>query len=167
MYFLGGEEKKYVEEKHTGSGSCGCCHDCSNCLFCLTLERKSGRCCADHLLLGRIRNGPHLQLPRHCGQLHLRIYPIVDLAHVLLRTCAHLYKRIFGEERRRSMFKKATLGAVFAVAGMFAVTAYFVSPSSAKADDAAPITTYSAGSANGPICSCPADPGNCICAITQ
>jgi hypothetical protein len=67
----------------------------------------------------------------------------------------------------RNMLKKTTLGAVLAVAGMFAVTAYFVSPSSAKADDVAPITSYSAGNANGPICSCPVPVGNCICAFTQ
>jgi len=65
------------------------------------------------------------------------------------------------------MLKKTTLGAVLAVAGMFAVTAYFVSPSSAKADDVAPVTTYSAGNQNGPICSCPSGVGNCICAFTQ
>lgn len=65
------------------------------------------------------------------------------------------------------MLKKTTLGAVLAVAGMFAVTAYFVSPTSAKADDAAPITSYSAGYAMGPICGCPVTVGNCICAFTQ
>jgi hypothetical protein len=71
------------------------------------------------------------------------------------------------ETRRRNMLKKTTLGAVLAVAGMFAVTAYFVSPSSAKADDVAPVTTYSAGSVIGSICSCPTGVGNCVCAFTQ
>jgi hypothetical protein len=63
------------------------------------------------------------------------------------------------------MLKKTTLGTVLAVAGMFATTAYFVSP--ARAADVEPITSYSAGTANGPICSCPVPVGNCICAFTQ
>jgi hypothetical protein len=70
-------------------------------------------------------------------------------------------------ERRRNMLKKATLGAVLAVAGMFAVTAYFISPSSAKADDITPVTTYAAGSVNGLICNCPTGGGNCFCTFTQ
>ena len=65
------------------------------------------------------------------------------------------------------MLKKTTLGAVLAVAGMFAVTAYFVSPSSAKADDVAPVTTYAQGYVVGPICNCPVAAGNCICILTQ
>jgi hypothetical protein len=70
-----------------------------------------------------------------------------------------------GEEKKYA--KKTTLGAVLAIAGMFATTAYFVSPARAKADDA-PITTYSAGYANGPICNCPIfGVGNCVCAFTQ
>lgn len=66
------------------------------------------------------------------------------------------------------MLKINTLGAVLAVAGMFVVTAYFLSPARARADDVAPITTYSAGYQNGPICTCPVGGvGNCICAFTQ
>jgi hypothetical protein len=70
-------------------------------------------------------------------------------------------------QEEKNMLKQTTLGAVLAVAGMFAITAYFVSPSRAKADDAPPITSYSAGYAMGPICSCPVTVGNCICAFTQ
>jgi len=62
---------------------------------------------------------------------------------------------------------KATLGAVLTVAGMFAMTAYFVSPSSAKADDVAPVTTYAQGYLIGSICNCPVAVGNCICTFTQ
>src|SRR6478752_10794600 len=89
------ERKKYVEENHTRSCSCGCWHVWSNCLFCLAVERKGGRCHADHLLLGRKCKWPYLQLSRPGGQLHLRIYPIAGLAHVLLGACADLYKCIF------------------------------------------------------------------------
>jgi type IV secretory pathway protease TraF len=65
------------------------------------------------------------------------------------------------------MLKKTTLGAVLAVAGLFAVTAQVVSPQRANASDQVAVTTYSAGTLNGPICSCPVDEGNCICAWTQ
>lgn len=61
------------------------------------------------------------------------------------------------------MLKKAALAAVLAVGCMFATTAYFVSPSSAHADEIAPGPTFSAGNLSGPICSCPVTEGNCVC----
>src|SRR6478609_2450293 len=67
--------KKYVES-HTRSCSYGCRLVCSDCLFCLAVECKGGRCCAGHHLCSRIRSRSHLQLPRRCGQLHLHINPV-------------------------------------------------------------------------------------------